>query len=69
LNVFEWPYYMCIQGSLLTLNGLDIMVTLGVYFEHIKVLCKIFTKYIATTLLVYPNYLIIHPKMITNDIE
>jgi len=37
LNVYEWPYYMCIQGLLLTLNSLDIMVTLDVYFEYIKV--------------------------------
>jgi len=37
LNVYEWPYYMCIQGLLLTLNGLDIMVIVGIYFEYIKV--------------------------------
>jgi len=37
LIVYEWPYYMCIQGLLLALNGLDRMVTLGVYFEYIKV--------------------------------
>ncbi len=41
---------MCIQRLLLTSNGLDIMVTLGVYFEYIKVLYKIFTKYIAAIL-------------------
>jgi hypothetical protein len=42
LNICQRPYYMCIQGLLLTFNGLDIMVTLGVYFEYIKVLHKIF---------------------------
>jgi hypothetical protein len=38
---------MYIQGLLLTLNGIDIMVTLNVYFEYIKILCKIFTKYMG----------------------
>jgi len=32
LNVYEWPYYSNIQALLLALNGLDIMVTSGVYF-------------------------------------
>jgi hypothetical protein len=50
LNVYEWPYYMCIQGLLLTLNGLYIMVKLNIYFEYIQVLCKIFTKYIVVIL-------------------
>ncbi len=59
LNVYEHSYYMCIQGLLLTLNGLDIMVTLNIYFKEIKVLCKIFTKYIVAILQVYPGYLII----------
>ncbi len=35
---------MYIQGLLLALNDLDIMVTLNVYFEYIKVLCKILTS-------------------------
>jgi hypothetical protein len=49
MNVYEWPYYMYIQRLLLTLNGLDIFeVTLGVYFEYIKVQRKIFIKYITT---------------------
>jgi len=59
---------MCIQGLLLTLNDLHIMVTLGIYFEHVKVLCQIFTKYITTILQVYPSYFLILPKIITNDI-
>jgi hypothetical protein len=42
LNVYQWPYYMCIQILLLTLNGLDIFeVTLGVYFEYIRYLLNI----------------------------
>jgi hypothetical protein len=60
---------MCIQKLLLTLNSLDVMVTLGVYFEHIKFLCRIFTKYITTVLQVYPSYFIIFPTIITNDIH
>jgi hypothetical protein len=53
----------------ININGLDIMVTLNsVYFEHIKILCKIFVKYIVPILQVYPNHLIIFHKMITNDI-
>jgi hypothetical protein len=68
LNVYEHPYYMCIQGLLLTLNGLNIMDTLGVYFEYIKVLCKIFIKCIAAILQIYPNYFIIFLEIIKNDI-
>jgi len=45
------------------------MVTLNcVYFEYIKFLCKIFVKYIVPILQVYPNHLIILPKMIKMDI-
>jgi len=58
-NVYEWSYYICIQGLWLTLNGLDIMVIQNIYFDYIKVLCKIFTKYIVAILQVYPSYLII----------
>jgi len=36
------------------------MVTLGVYFEHIQIVCKIFIKYIVSILQVYRSYLIIH---------
>ncbi len=36
---------MCMQQLLLTLNGFNIIVTLYVYFEYIKILYKIFTKY------------------------
>ncbi len=43
------------------------MVTLGVYFEYIEIQCKIFIKYILPILQVYPNYLIILLKIITND--
>jgi cytochrome b subunit of formate dehydrogenase len=67
LNIYERPYYMCIQKLLLALSGLNIMHTC-VYFEYIEVLCKIFTKYIVAILQVYPNYLTILLEIITNDI-
>jgi hypothetical protein len=44
------------------------MVISSVYFEYIKFLCKIFTKYIVAILQVYWNDLIILPKVITNEI-
>jgi len=44
------------------------MVTLGIYFEYIKILRKIFTKYIVPILKLYLNYFIILLKIITNDI-
>jgi len=59
LNAYECPYAMCIQRLLLALSDLHIIITLGLYFEYIKVLCKIFIKCIATILQVYPNYFII----------
>jgi len=52
----------------MNINGLNIMVTLVVYFEHIRILCQTFIKYIVAILQVYPNYLIILLKIITNDI-
>jgi len=45
------------------------MVTLSVYFEYKKVLCKIFIKYIVAILQVNPNYFIILHKIIKNDIS
>jgi hypothetical protein len=57
-NIYEQPYYMGIQGLLLTSNDLNIMHTC-IYFEYIKIVCKIFTKYIVAILQVYPNYLTI----------
>jgi hypothetical protein len=68
LNVNEWPYYMCIQGLLLASNNLYIMVTLGLYFEYINVVYKIFARYTVAILQFYPCYLIILLKMIKNDI-
>ncbi len=53
-NIYEQPYYMGIQGLLLTSNDLNIMHTC-VYFKYIKIVCKIFTKYIVAILQVYPN--------------
>ncbi len=55
--------------NIITINGLNIMVTLvNVYFEYIRILCKIFIKYIVPILQVYPSHLIIVLKIITNDI-
>jgi len=48
LRMYINDHIMYIQGLLLALNGLDIMVTLSVYVEYIKVLYKIFTKYMGT---------------------
>jgi len=45
------------------------MVTpINVYFEYIKILCKIFTKYIMSILQVHPNHLIVLPEIIANEI-
>jgi len=69
LNVYEQPYYMCIKIIFETINSLNIMVTLiSVCFKYIKILCKIFTKYIVPILQVYPNHLIILLKIIFNYI-
>jgi hypothetical protein len=44
------------------------MVTLiNVYFQYIKFLCKIFTKYIVPILQIHPHHLIILLKIITNE--
>jgi hypothetical protein len=40
------------------------MVTLDIYFEYMKILCKIFIKYIVPILQVYPSYLIIFIKLL-----
>jgi hypothetical protein len=56
------------SNIIISINGFNIMVRLGVYFENINFLCKIFTKYIAPILQVYSIYLIILLKIITNDI-
>jgi hypothetical protein len=57
------------SSIIININGLNIMVTLGVYFEYIEVLCKIFIKYIAPISQIYPSYFIILLKIITNDIN
>jgi len=70
-------YFECIQTTILdmyssiiiSINGFNIMVTLNsVYFEYIKILCKIFAKYIVPILQVYPKHLIILLEIITNYI-
>jgi len=56
------------SSNIFGINGLNIMITLiNVYFEYIKILCKIFTKYIVPMLQVYPNHIIIFIKITTND--
>jgi hypothetical protein len=58
------------SSIIISINGLDIMVTLNsVYYEYIKLLCKTFAKYIVPILQVYPNHFIIFYKIITNDID
>jgi len=67
---YIWTTILHVYSSIIiSINGLDIMVTLiSVYFEYIKISCKIFAKYIMPILKVYPNHLIIFLKFITNDI-
>jgi hypothetical protein len=52
-------YFECIRTTILdvysniiiNINGLDIMVTLnGIYIEYIKIICKMFVKYIVAIL-------------------
>jgi hypothetical protein len=45
------------------------MVTLiSVYFEYIKILCKIFNNYIVPILQIYQDHFLILLKIITNEI-
>jgi len=55
------------SNIIINMNGLNIMVTLYVYFEYIKILYTIFTKYIAPILQVYQKYFIILLKSITTE--
>jgi len=57
------------SNIIISINDLNIMVTLNdIYFEYIKIICKIFAKYIMPILQVYPNQFIIILKIIRNDI-
>ncbi len=57
------------SNIIISINGLDIMVRLNdIYFEYIKIICKIFAKYIVPILQVYQNHFIIFLKIITTDI-
>jgi hypothetical protein len=49
---FIWIIILDVCSSIIiSINGLDIMVTLNnIYFENIKILCKIFAKYIMPIL-------------------
>jgi hypothetical protein len=44
------------SSIIISINGPDTMVTLDIYFEYIKNVCKIFTKYIVPMLQAYPSY-------------
>jgi len=68
LNVWTTIFHVY-SSIIINMNGLDIMVTLiSVYFEYIKILCKIFTKFVVPILQIYPHHLIILLKIITNEI-
>ncbi len=56
------------SNIIISINAFDIMVTLGVYFEYIKILCKIFIKYNVAISQFYPSYFIILLNIITNEI-
>jgi len=77
IKIYKYIYFECIwtiilhvySSNIISINGLTIMVALiNVYFEYIKILCKIYIKYIVPILQAYPNHLIILLKIITNDI-
>jgi hypothetical protein len=57
------------SSIIISISGLHIIVTLNnVYFEYIKIICKIFAKYIVPILKIYPNHFIIFLKMMINAI-
>lgn len=56
------------SSFIIHLNGLDIIFTLNIYFEYIKLLHKILVKYTMPILQVYQTYFIIILKIITNHI-
>jgi hypothetical protein len=47
------------SNFIISINGLNIMGTLDVYFEYIKILYRILTKYIVPILQVYAIYFIL----------
>jgi len=66
-------YFECIRTTILDvysniiiiINDLDIMVTLnGIYYEYIKIVHKIFVKYIVPIIQVYPNHFITLKKLL-----
>ncbi len=56
------------SNIIININDLDIMITVGAYFEYIKILYSIFIKCIVAILQVYPSYFITFLKIITNSI-
>lgn len=74
LKKYSWVYYdLQILRFILHMyprfiigtNELNIILTLNVYFEYIKLLHKIFVQYILPILQVHPNYFIKLLKIIT----
>ncbi len=57
LNVYDQPYYICIQGLLFTLNDLNIMVTIGVYFLIYQNFMLV-TNYIIIIIIIISNKLL-----------
>jgi len=56
------------SSFVISINGLDIIFTLNVYFENIKFQHKIFLKYIVPIFQLHASYFIILLKIITKDI-
>jgi hypothetical protein len=57
------------SNIIININDLDIMVTINdIYIEYIKIICKIFVKYIVPISQIYLDHLIILLKIITNEI-
>ncbi len=74
---YNWVYYdlqilqfilHMYSSFVISINRLDIIFTLNVYFEYSKFLHKIFLKYVVPISQLHPNYFIILLKIITKDI-
>jgi hypothetical protein len=74
---YNWVYYNLqilqfilhmYSSFVISINGLNIIFTLNIYFEYIKFLHKIFPKYIVPISQLHPSYFIILFKIITKDI-
>jgi len=77
LKKYSWLYYNLqiwwfilhmYSNFIISINALNIIVTLYIYIKYIKLLHKIFVKHIVPSLQIHPNYFIIILKIITKDI-